>query len=73
MVGVWLVLLGEALLFGSLPLGLWFLVFLVLCLILIPVWEEPDLEKRFGEPYRDYKLKVPSWVPKLPLRRIDRE
>lgn len=61
MVGVWLVLSGEALLFGSLPLATWFLVFLILCLILIPVWEEPDLEKRFGEPYREYMRKVPRW------------
>ena len=62
MVGVWLVLLGEALAFGSVPLMVWFLVFCGLCLILIPVWEEPDLENRFGEPYREYKRKVPRWL-----------
>lgn len=61
MLGVWLVLLGEALLFGSVLLGAWFLFFCGLCLVLIPVWEEPDLEKRFGEPYREYKRKVPRW------------
>jgi len=61
MVAVCLVLSGEALLFASVPLGLWFLTFLGLCLILIPFWEEPDLEKRFGESYRQYKQKVPRW------------
>lgn len=65
MIGVWLVLLGEAFAFGSVPLVVWFLVFCGLCLILIPVLEEPDLENRFGEPYREYKLKVPRW----PTRR----
>ena len=44
MVAVCLVLSGEALLFASVPLGLWFLFFFGLCLILIPLWEEPDLE-----------------------------
>ncbi len=65
MAGVLLVLLGEALLFGSVPIGVWFLFFCGLCLILIPAWEEPDLEKRFGEPYREYKSKVPRWIPKI--------
>ena len=61
MVAVCLVLSGEALLFASVPLGLWFLFFFGLCLILIPLWEEPDLEKRFVESYREYKQKVPRW------------
>ena len=61
MVAVCLVLSGEALLFASVPLGLWFLFFFGLCLILIPLWEEPDLEKRFGESYREYKQKVSRW------------
>ena len=61
MVAVCLVLSGEALLFASVPLGLWFLFFFGLCLILIPLWEEPDLEKRFGESYREYKQKVHRW------------
>ena len=64
-VGVWLVLLGESLFFASIPLGAWFLVFCGLCLILIPLWEEPDLENRFGEPYREYERKVPRWIPKI--------
>ncbi|MBC8286601.1 MAG: isoprenylcysteine carboxylmethyltransferase family protein [Nitrospinae bacterium] len=65
MVGVCLVLLGEALLFGSVSLAAWFLVFCGLCLVLIPFWEEPDLEKRFGEPYREYRRTAPRWIPKF--------
>jgi protein-S-isoprenylcysteine O-methyltransferase Ste14 len=67
MVGVWLVLFGESLIFGSVLLGAWFLAVCGLCLILIPVWEEPGLEKRFGEPYREYERKVPRWLPKFSL------
>ena len=59
------VLLGESLLAGSIPVLVWCLVFVQGCLILIPFWEEPDLERRFGEKYLAYKLQVPRWIPKL--------
>ena len=65
MIGVILVLLGEAMLSGSLPVFTWALIFFQACLVLIPFWEEPDLEHRFGEAYLEYKRKVPRWVPKL--------
>ena len=67
MVGVWLVLFGESLIFGSVLLGAWFLAVCGLSLILIPVWEEPDLVKRFGKPYQKYERKVPRWLPKFSL------
>ena len=65
MIGVILVLLGEAMLLGSIPVLIWGLIFIQGCLILIPFWEEPDLESRFGEPYREYKRNVPRWIPKI--------
>ncbi len=69
MVAVLLVLSGEALLFASVPLAIWFLFFFGLCLILIPLLEEPDLENRLGEPYREYKRKVPRWLPKIAIKK----
>ncbi len=65
MLGVWTVLIGEALLFGSLPLFFWFLVFALACLVLIPLWEEPDLQKRFGQDFQSYKENVPRWIPRI--------
>ena len=29
-------------------------------------YEEPQLEKRYGDAYREYKKSVPRWVPRLP-------
>ncbi len=65
MLGVWCVLLGESLLFGSWPIFFWFLLFVLGCVVLIPFWEEPDLERRFGKSYRDYKNNVPRWLFRL--------
>ena len=63
MIGGWCVLLGESILFGSLPVRAWFLFFFIACLFVIPLWEEPELEKRFGESYLSYKGNVPRWLP----------
>ena len=63
--GVFCVLLGETMLFGSVPLFAWFIVFLLINVIYIPLLEEPGLEQRFGQEYRLYKENVPRWIPRL--------
>lgn len=62
--GVFCVLLGEAVLSGSLPLLCWFTVFVLLNLIYTPLVEERDLEHRFGEDHILYKQNVPRWLPR---------
>lgn len=62
--GVKAVLLGEALLFGSLPVLAWAGLFIVINLIYIPLVEEPGLYQRFGEDYREYARHVPRWLPR---------
>jgi protein-S-isoprenylcysteine O-methyltransferase Ste14 len=61
---VFAVLAGEAALFGSLPLLIWFALFFVACDVTIRLVEEPGLERRFGEEYRGYKRGVPRWLPR---------
>jgi protein-S-isoprenylcysteine O-methyltransferase Ste14 len=63
--GVLFVLLGESLLTASLPLFAWFLAFLVVNSVYIPLSEEPGLVRRFGDDYLAYKRNVPRWVPRL--------
>jgi len=65
MLGVWLMLIGEALILHSL-----ILLFFTICLV-IPVgvifvirYEEHDLEKRFGNEYLEYKKKTWRWLPR---------
>ena len=57
-------LLGEAALFGSLPLLIWFGCFFTLNYAGFRLYEEPGLERRFGEDYRTYKRNVPRWLPR---------
>jgi protein-S-isoprenylcysteine O-methyltransferase Ste14 len=43
-------------------------LFLFLHLLVVYV-EEPGLERRFGESYRDYKRSVNRWWPKFSVRK----
>jgi protein-S-isoprenylcysteine O-methyltransferase Ste14 len=63
--GVLLVLLGEALVLRSRPHLMWACTFFAINAVYIPLLEEPDLELRFGESYREYRRHVPRLVPRL--------
>ena len=62
--GVVFVLFGEALVLLSRPHLWWALTFLALNAIYIPLLEEPMLERRFGESYREYRRHVRRFVPR---------
>jgi protein-S-isoprenylcysteine O-methyltransferase Ste14 len=63
--GVALMLLGEALLWGSGRLAAWAVAFVLVNHAYFVGLEEPGLEARFGEGYRAYRAAVPRWVPRL--------
>jgi protein-S-isoprenylcysteine O-methyltransferase Ste14 len=63
--GVLMILAGETLVHGSLTLFGWFLAFLLLNQIYFVLLEEPMLENRFGDDYRQYKAAVPRWIPRF--------
>ena len=65
--GVALLLIGQAMLWGSWIVSIWACVFILINHIYFVISEEPGLEERFGEPYRLYKANVPRWVPRLRL------
>jgi protein-S-isoprenylcysteine O-methyltransferase Ste14 len=64
-------LVGEALLLGSPWVLVWAGVFLAINFIYFLRFEEPSLERRFGEQYRAYKRAVPRWIPRLDPWRPD--
>jgi len=61
--GVFVILLGEAILVASLPLLGWAIIFIVLNMIYIPLVEEPRPVKSFGAEYEEYRRNVPRWIP----------
>lgn len=62
--GVVFVLAAEAALLVSRPHAWWALTFLIINLVYIPLLEEPFLDQRFGQSYRDYCRHVPRIVPR---------
>jgi len=49
---------------STLGLGLAAALFLVFHMVVVYL-EEPGLEKRFGDSYRDFRRNVPRWVPRI--------
>ncbi len=61
---VLLLLLAETLALQSWALASWLVFFFTVNAIYFPLVEEPELERRFGEDYRIYKVHVPRWIPR---------
>ena len=64
-VGGFLVLLGQAIWFGSTGLLLYTLGWWLAAHLFIVLYEEPHLAGVFGTEYDDYRRTVPRWIPKL--------
>jgi len=64
--GVFLILFGIGFMVGSLALLVVFAPIFVVCSLLeFKFIEEPELEKRLGETYCEYKRRTPILIPKL--------
>jgi protein-S-isoprenylcysteine O-methyltransferase Ste14 len=63
--GVTFVAFGESLILRSWPHLLWALFFLANNLVWIPFYEEPHLERLFGDEYRMYSRHVRRFIPRL--------
>jgi protein-S-isoprenylcysteine O-methyltransferase Ste14 len=63
--GVLFVLAGETLILRSWAHLQWTLLFLTINLIYIPLFEEPQLERRFGDSYVNYRRHVGRLLPRL--------
>ena len=62
--GVVAVLLGEALILGSVAVLVFAAGFVVVNHVFFLAYEEPSMERRFGDDYRRYKDDVPRWIPR---------
>lgn len=60
------VLLGAGLALQSPSIAGVAALFLLLVHLLVLLYEEPNLTRRFGDPYVHYKSSVHRWLPRLP-------
>lgn len=64
-VGVVLAILGQAMLFDSLPLFQYALLVWGLFFAFVLLYEEPALRRQSGAEYEEYRRHVPRWLPRL--------
>lgn len=62
--GVLILLTAEAFFFDSSIILVWAGLFFTINHFYFILKEEPDLLKRFGEEYLEYKANVPRWIPR---------
>ena len=65
LLGVFLFLGGECLMFQSWALFYYLLFFIGVNLVYFPLSEEKGLYKRYGNEYLEYKRNVPRFLPRL--------
>ncbi len=70
-VAVAAILVGEALLLGSLGLLAWAVAGWLTTDLFVRLYEEPTLGRTFGAEYTAYTAAVPRWLPRLTQWRPD--
>jgi protein-S-isoprenylcysteine O-methyltransferase Ste14 len=65
-IGAFLLLAGYALCAVSFAALLVAFAMLGAAMLFVLVYEEPSLERRFGESYRAYRRATPRWIPRPP-------
>jgi protein-S-isoprenylcysteine O-methyltransferase Ste14 len=66
--GAFILLLGEAALFQSVPLLQYAIAWFIIINLIVLFGEEPVLRRRFGDSYERYTAAVRRWVPTRPAR-----
>jgi protein-S-isoprenylcysteine O-methyltransferase Ste14 len=67
--GVLLLVVGQGLLLGREILFVWAAVAWLIFTSFLVFYEEPQLRRRFGEDYDDYRRRVHRWLPVRRARR----
>jgi protein-S-isoprenylcysteine O-methyltransferase Ste14 len=64
-VGVASFVVGQAILFGSVAVGVYIVCVWLICSLFVVFYEEPTLRRKFGAEYEEYCRRVPRWLPRL--------
>jgi protein-S-isoprenylcysteine O-methyltransferase Ste14 len=63
--GVLLVVIGQVVLFRSRTLLYYAASFWLAAHLFVLLYEEPTLQRKFGDEYDNYKQRVPRWIPRF--------
>lgn len=64
-IGVFLVLVGQIVAYGSLKLLGYAAFFCIAVELFVVFYEEPTLRRQFGDTYEGYRRRVPRWIPRI--------
>jgi protein-S-isoprenylcysteine O-methyltransferase Ste14 len=64
-IGVALVIAGQAWLFHSLHIAIYLACMLAIVNLFVLFYEEPTLQRQFGDEYERYRARGPRWVPRF--------
>jgi protein-S-isoprenylcysteine O-methyltransferase Ste14 len=64
-IGVALAIAGQAWLFHSRHIAIYAVCMLLTAHLFVISYEEPTLQKQFGEEYESYRKQVPRWIPRI--------
>jgi len=64
-VAVLSIILGQALLFGAVPVAVYAVAVAAAVISFVRFYEEPVLANRYGAEYEAYRRAVPGWLPRL--------
>ena len=71
--GTLLLYLGFAFILKLASMVFLTLLFFIFLFLFIKLWEEKELEARFGEEYRKYKRRTPFLIPRIWSRTKDHD
>lgn len=62
---LFIIVFGEILTFGHFILLVWLIAMIRIIYLIVTNYEEPQLERRFGESWKEYCQEVPGWLPRF--------
>lgn len=66
---LYIIVFGEILVFGHFILLVWLIAMVRIIYLIVANYEEPQLERRFGERWKEYCQKVPAWIPRFHVQK----
>jgi protein-S-isoprenylcysteine O-methyltransferase Ste14 len=66
---LFIIVFGEILVFGHFILMVWLIAMVRIIYLIVGNYEEPQLERRFGDSWKEYCEKVPGWIPRFKVQK----